>query len=174
MTVARDAPTLNRDDVTLRALEVADAEAWLAGEDTEQLRWFEMPAASRADVVRAIERWRADWHDGGSMRQWGIWIDGGAVLVGGVELRVRHDGRANLSYVVFPAFRRRGLASTAVALACEWGKAHLPIDAIVAIIDETNVASRGVVEANGFTLAGRAEPWEHNQSGVMLRYLLPS
>ena len=33
-------------DVTLRVLEVADAAAWLAGEDDEQLRWFEMPAAT--------------------------------------------------------------------------------------------------------------------------------
>ncbi|HMK11637.1 MAG TPA: GNAT family N-acetyltransferase, partial [Acidimicrobiales bacterium] len=79
--------------------------------------------------------------------------------------------RANLSYVVFPSSRRQGIASDAVELAVMWSCTSLPIDAVVAIIDETNEASRGVAERTGFTLDGPADPWEHAESGTMLRYL---
>ena len=154
----------------LQVLELSDATAWLAGEDEEQLKWFQMPAASLQDVERAIEGWQAGWRDGGSIRHWGIWVDD--ALGGGVELRVREDGRANVSYVVFPAFRRHGYATAAVRSAAAWGLEHLPIDAVVAIVDERNIASRRVAENAGFTLDGSAEPWEHTESGVMLRYVL--
>ena len=169
------APTLTAGDVMLRALEVSDAAAWLAGEDDEQLRWFEMPAATLDDVTRAIERWQASWQEAGPVQQWGIWVDGGGALAGGVQLRVRDDRRANLSYVVFPAHRRQGVATAAVMLAAAWGLEHLDIDAVVAIVNEDNVASRGVATAAGFELDGRAEPWEQTESGVMmLRHLLRS
>jgi RimJ/RimL family protein N-acetyltransferase len=133
-----------------------------------------MPAATLEDVVRAIERWQAGWHDAGPVRHWGIWVEDGAVLAGGVELRVRDDRRANLSYVVFPAHRRRGVATAAVTLATTWGVEHLDIDGVVAIINQKHVASRGVVTGAGFVLDRRAEPWEHTESGVMLRYVLRS
>ena len=131
-----------------------------------------MPAATIDDVVRAIERWRAGWQDAGPVRQWGIWVEDGCVLAGGVELRVRDDRRANLSYVVFPPYRRLGVATAAVTVAARWGLEQLDIDAIVAIINEDNVASRGVVTAAGFVLDGRAERWEQTESGVMLRFVL--
>ena len=155
--------------MNLRALRLSDAPAWLAGEDAEQLRWFQMPAASLADVERAIERWNAGWRVDGPVRQWGIWVDD--ALAGGVELRVREDGRANVSYVVFPAFRRCGYATAAVQLAVAWGVTHLSVDGFVAIVDERNVASRRVAESAGFALDGPAEAWEHAESGPMLRYV---
>ncbi|HTN78142.1 MAG TPA: GNAT family N-acetyltransferase [Acidimicrobiales bacterium] len=161
-------PVLTDGRVLLRMLSLADAPAWLAGEDEEQLRWFQMPAATLADVERAIRRWQAGWMEGG-LHHWGIWIDG--ALVGGVELSVRDDRRANVSYAVFAASRGRGVASAAVGLAAAWGRQNLPIDAVVAIIDEANLASRGVAERTGFALDGPAAPWEHAESGVMLRYV---
>ena len=143
--------------MNLRELELSDAPAWLAGEDEEQLRWFQMPAASLQDVERSIERWRAGWRDDGPVRQWGIWVD--ESLAGGVEVRVREDGRANVSYVV---------------LAVAWAAEHLAVEEFVAVIDERNLASREVAERAGFTLDGAAEPWEHAESGPMLRYVFSS
>ena len=144
LTVRTPSPRQRSPRVNLRALQLSDAPAWLAGEDAEQLRWFQMPAARLADVERAIERWSAGWRDDGPVRQWGIWVD--HALAGGVELRVREDSRANVSYVVFPAFRRRGHATAAVELAVAWGITHLSVDGFVAIVDERNIASRGVAE----------------------------
>ncbi|HMK13264.1 MAG TPA: RNA polymerase sigma factor, partial [Acidimicrobiales bacterium] len=80
------APVLTDGRVTLRVLALADAAAWLAGEDDEQLHRFQLPAANLADVERAIRRWQAGWSEGG-LHQWGVWV--GGALAGGVELRVR-------------------------------------------------------------------------------------
>jgi RimJ/RimL family protein N-acetyltransferase len=87
---------------------------------------------------------------------------------------VREDGRANVSYVVFPPFRRQGHATAAVVLAVAWAAEHLAVEEFVAVIDERNLASREVAERAGFTLDGAAEPWEHAESGPMLRYLFSS
>ena len=168
-----DAPVLAGDGFVLRVLEVADAEAWKAGEDQEQIRWFEAPGpAPMENVVRSIEAWRDGWARGGSVRQWGIWSE--AVLCGGVELRMRDDGRVSASYVVFPPARRRGLASSSLRLAAAWAFRCLGASAVVAVMDELNGASRGVATKAGFAFEAMAEPWEHGESGVMLRYVLPA
>ena len=170
-------PVLTGPDCILRVLKVADATDWYRGEDEEQRRWFEFPPGPRppfatavASVERCIESWRAAWRAGGPQHHWGIWTEDGRLLCGGVEVRVRADRRANVSYLVFPRARRRGLATLAVRLAAEWAFSHLDIDALVAVVDEKNVASKGVALAAGFALEGPAEAWEYSESGVMLRY----
>ena len=79
--------------------------------DARRRRWQDVRGRSK-DGAR-------DGATARTVRQWGIWVD--HALGGGVELRVREDGRANVSYVVFPAFRRRGHATAAVELAVAWG-----------------------------------------------------
>jgi RimJ/RimL family protein N-acetyltransferase len=165
------APVLLGDGFVLKALVLSDAEAWKAGEDPEQTKWFEAPGpAPMSNVRAAIRSWQAGWTEDGPIRQWGIWSHD--QLAGGVELRVREDGRANVSYVVFPFWRRLGLAAAAVRLVAAWAFEILGVSAVVAVIDEENVASRGVADRAGFQLDGLAESWEHSESGVMLRYVL--
>ena len=157
----------------LRPLATNDALAWQAGEDEEQRRWFEFPGpAPIENVVAAIDAWRSSWKNDGPVRHWGIWEQPGDTLAGGVEIRDRGDRHANVSYVVFPPKRRRGLATQAVRLASTWAFAHLPIDVVVAVINEGNVASRRVAEASGFLLDGTANPSEYSETGPMLRYTL--
>jgi RimJ/RimL family protein N-acetyltransferase len=149
------------------------ATAWLAGEDAEIIRWFEFPRPSRIqDVEKAIVAWRESWLSDGPVRQWGIWFEG--QLAGGVELRDRGDRRVNLSYVVFPQFRRQGLAVEAIRQATTWALAHLPVDAVVAVIDVANEASRAVAVRCGFAAEGPAERWEYDESGPSLRYVFPA
>ncbi len=158
------------DGYELRALEPSDAAAWKAGEDPEQMRWFEAPGPSPMEnVIAAIHRWQAGWDDDGPVWQWGIWVEG--QLAGGVELSARKDGTANASYVVFPHARGRGLAAGALRLATRWGLTHLCVPAVVAVIDEQNEASRRVAVRAGFTPDGPAEPWECSGTGAMLRYV---
>ena len=84
------APVLVDDGLELRPLVLGDAATWKAGEDEEQIRWFEAPGpAPIENVIAAIRRWRAGWADDGPVRHWGIWSDD--QLVGGVELRMRDD-----------------------------------------------------------------------------------
>ena len=167
-------PELTDGVVVLRVLDMADASAWSAGEDEEQRRWFGFagPVPLR-NVLAAIQTWRTAWQTGAASRHWGIRAEPEQTLAGGVEVRDRGDGRANISYVVFPAWRRQGVATRAVRLASAWALANLPVAAVVAVVDERNVASLGVVRAAGFVLEGPAEPWEHVESGRMLRFVYP-
>ena len=168
-----DFPVLTGAQIHLRVLHDADVDTWRAGEDAEQRRWFQFPeVAPRELVVAAVDAWRKSWITGGPMRHWGIWTNVDDVLVGGVELRDRGDRRANISYVVFPDARRGGVATEAVQLATRWAFANLPIDAVVAVIDERNVASLGVARRAGFAADGVAEPWEYSERGRMLRFVL--
>ena len=48
----------------LRVLDVSDAGAWKAGEDPEQICWFEAPGlAPLENIIAAINNWRARWED---------------------------------------------------------------------------------------------------------------
>lgn len=164
---------ISGDGFVLRPLSAGDALAWQAGEDEEQRRWFEFPGpAPLANVIAAIDTWRSSWASEGPVRHWGIWVQPDESLAGGVEIRDRGDRRANVSYVVFPPMRRRGLATRSVTLASRWAFAHLTIDAVVAIINEDDVASRAVATACGFAFDGIADPSEYSESGPMLRYTL--
>src|SRR6185437_1042187 len=116
------------------------------------------------DVARAILRWRASWESEGPVRHWGILVESDMKLVGGVELRDRGDRLANISYVVFPAARRRHVSTNAVRLATAWALINLPVDGVVAIIDPDNHASIGVARAAGFAPDGTADPSEHDSS----------
>jgi RimJ/RimL family protein N-acetyltransferase len=169
------------DAVVLRVLDITDAAAWQAGEDEEQRRWFQFPAPAPLDRVEAaIRSWRASWAVAGPRRHWGIWVapgdraDPGAELAGGVEVIDLGDGRARLSYVVFPDWRRRGIATRAARLATSWALDALPVHAVVAIVDARNVASLGVVRAAGYAFDGPADPSEHDEDGPMLRFRYPA
>jgi L-amino acid N-acyltransferase YncA len=105
-------PVLNGRNVILRGVTLDDVDAWLAGEDEEQIRWFEFPRkAQRIDVVRAITAWN----------------DSNAIT--------------NLSYLVFPAWRRRGFALEATSLAVKYAAEHLGVRTVALKILEGNVAS---------------------------------
>jgi hypothetical protein len=117
------APTLTDGVVVLDGFKAADADAHLAGEDDEHARrfgWY--PNRSTPGTVgAAIDRWRAEWEQGGRTRAFAARLDG--VLVGGCELRLVSPASAELSYWTFPPFRRRGLATRAVRLVVAWATA---------------------------------------------------
>ncbi|MCA9655566.1 MAG: GNAT family N-acetyltransferase [Myxococcales bacterium] len=167
-------PTLEDGVIRLRPLTLADADAWLEGEDDVIRRWFQFPRPStRADVSAAIESWARSWREGGRVRHFGIEAGASPTLVGGVEVRDRGEGSAYVSYLIFAPHRRRGHGSRAVRLAALHALQDTPVTRLVIIVDEDNQASRAVAEAAGFRLEGLAEAWEHVELGSMLRYVRP-
>jgi len=159
---------LGDSDYELRQLILDDVDEWLAGEDDEQVRWFEFPhGAERADVVRAIERWSASWDAGGPAYQWAIVERRSGELAGGAELRVIDSVSANFSYVVFPAWRRRGIATKAAGLVLDHARSLLPQRTVVLEILDGNVASLAVARRLGAEFVGTA-PSE--AGGTFLRH----
>lgn len=121
-------------------------------------RMFEFPRRStRDDVVAAITGWSEMWRTGGPVRNWGICDAASGDIVGGVELRPRDrgdTGELNVSYFVFPSWRRRGIAKEAVALAIDYAGQELRARSVVIKALRENVASISVARAVGATFVG--------------------
>jgi RimJ/RimL family protein N-acetyltransferase len=160
--------------ILLRPLRTEDAEAHKAGEDEEQIRAFEFPGpASMDNVVAAIDRWQESWRTGGEARNFGIWLADGGTLVGNVEVRLISDSRANLSYVVFPAWRRQGIATRAAWLALAYAATDLgAASARIAVLD-TNPASMAVARRLGALRVG-TERSEAGGTLIVYELVLPA
>lgn len=78
-------------------------------------------------------------------------------LLGGVELLPLGQGMANLSYWTYPPYRRRGVASRAVSLACRLAFGEFGFRGLRVLVDADNVASRRVAVGNGFREVGMQE-----------------
>ena len=92
----------------------------------------------------------------------------GSTLLGGCESRRQRDGTAQLSWWVFPQFRRRGLASRGVPLVVRYMDETLAVHRFVVSIEADNAASRAVARNVGFLECGT----EINEGKPMLRYEL--
>lgn len=145
-----DAPLPGR--VTLTPLVVEDAEAFVAGEDEEIVRWL---SGGRSTV----ERTRAYIHEldaraarGAAKRAFTIRLDGrvagsidhDAEVTDGLE-----EGDVNLAYGVHPWARGRGVAVRAVELICARLQEQGAVAAVIRA-DLDNVAPLRVAERAGF------------------------
>jgi RimJ/RimL family protein N-acetyltransferase len=150
---------LGDDLLLLHPLRVEDAATHLAGEDAEQIRWLSGTPATLEGVRDWIERTQAATAAGESLWHYGLWLRASRVLVGNIEARADAStpgigpGEANLAYVIFPAWRRRGIASRAVEIMC----AALAADGFERAVIRTdlgNEASIGVARKAGFQPTG--------------------
>lgn len=118
--------------IVLTPLSMADADEWLAGEDEEQIRWFEFPGpAQLTDVRRFISETIESWKTLSGHWYWGIRTVGDSPLIGGVDLRDLGNYDVNLSYVIFPSFRNQGFARRASALALQYAREVLSARSVV-------------------------------------------
>lgn len=133
---------LEDEAIRLRPVTHQDVDPWLAGEDDEQIRWFEFPRpARRQDVVQAVQRWQDSWRREGPVRHWAIVERNTDRLAGGVEIRDLGSGEINLSYLVFPSFRHRGFATRASRLALGYAAREMGGTTAIIKVLEGNVAS---------------------------------
>ncbi|HEX7758259.1 MAG TPA: GNAT family protein [Caulobacteraceae bacterium] len=143
--------------VLLDGHTVEDAEAHLAGEDEEMMRRFDSPRrATFQEAKAAMQRWIDARAAGGPMFAYALRQPSGA-LIGGCEIRLLSPQRANISYWVYPAFRKAGRAARALALLCEAVAAIPGLEQLEAHIDPDNTASRRLAEKAGFVQAGTVE-----------------
>jgi RimJ/RimL family protein N-acetyltransferase len=160
------------DEIELRRLTLDDVDEWLAGEDSEQIRWFEFPGpATRSNVEQAVNAWQESWRAAGPVRQWGVCMRSTGAIAGGVEVRKLGEGEVNLSYVVFPVWRRQGVATRASRLALAYARTELGATAAVMKILEGNTASLGVAQKLGAVQTG-TEASEAGGRFVVLRVML--
>jgi RimJ/RimL family protein N-acetyltransferase len=126
---------------------------WAALQDPDIVLWNGGGVRSREDAAALLAR-RSDWTSG-EHASWAV-VDPGEVLLGSISLHSidRLQADAEVGYWTTPAARGRGVATTAVDVACRWAFATLGVDRIELCHAVENVASRRVAEKAGFTLEG--------------------
>jgi predicted acetyltransferase len=141
-------------------------------------RYRRLDPADLADpdrFLRHLDRLRADAHSGPLRRlhrvaQTNLWLIDGEEFLGQLSIRhtlnrrLRFKG-GHIGYSVRPSQRRRGYATLMLRLALP--VAHrMGIDPALITCDDTNIASRRVIEANGGRLA--------SASHGILRFWVPT
>jgi ribosomal-protein-alanine N-acetyltransferase len=160
-------PALSSDRVVLRAPRGRDYEAWraLRRDSREFLKPYE-PRWTEADLNRQAFSTRLSRGRGEAQRgtDYSFFIFeravGAEVLVGGLtisNIRRRAAQYANLGYWMGESFAGRGLMSEAVGLVLPFFFTELGLHRLHAAFLPHNIASRRVLEKNGFTEEGYAE-----------------
>lgn len=157
VTHAPDALLLTDGVVLLDPFTDADVDSLWAGEDNHYARQSCRPGPfTRRDIANRISHWHKQWQTGGPGRAFAVREAGSRRLVGGCVLETRPDdsGIAELSYWIFPPYRRRGYASRAVELVCRSAFDDLGVVRIELYIEPTNDASLRVAGNTGFLQEG--------------------
>lgn len=162
-------PTLQFDEVGLRALRLSDQRTWnrIRRESAEWLRPWEAtlppeaetgpPASFAAMVLSARREARA-----GRLLPWAMTYRGdlvGQVTVGGIAYGSLRS--ASIGYWVAHAYAGRGITPRAVALAIDYCTDVLRLHRIEISIRPENTASLRVVEKLGMHLEGPRERYLH-------------
>ncbi len=146
---------LSDDVVFLRQLVPADVDEWMAGDDAEEVHWLEFSGpAPRGDVERAIVAWSESWPLDGPVRHWAICVQETGRLVGGVELGDLGDRTVNLFSVVFPAWRRRHIATRACRLALAYAATAMDCRTACIKVLQGQVASIALARRLGAAVTG--------------------
>jgi RimJ/RimL family protein N-acetyltransferase len=149
---AKEVPRLADEIVVLDTFTPEDLGAHLAGENNEHARrfgWY--PERSTEATVRAaFARWAQGWRSGGPTRALAVRKRDNGELVGGCEIRTGEGRVAEVSYWTFPQHRRKGYATRALRLLCDFAFREMGVERIEAQVEPDNRGSRRVVEGAGF------------------------
>jgi RimJ/RimL family protein N-acetyltransferase len=162
---------LSDGTVTLSSLRLDDAEAHLAGEDEQLVRWLSGGPGTREGVEAYLRHCQEQWdttgplrfrHPGGQGR--GARRDDRPAVHGGGPLS---PGQVNVAYGLYPSWRGHGLAARAVLLVSRYAASEGAKEAVIRV-DPGNAASAAAARQAGFTPGGPA----YGEDGTRLdRYI---
>lgn len=163
-------PRLTDGLVFLRPLDPEDAADHLAGEDDEMAKWVSGGRSTPATVEAFIRNNQESWQTGGPRRAFGVFDCASNRLAGFIEVnlaRLAKPNQVNVSYGVFPQWRRQGVALRAINLMGEYLRTATQARQMVLRIVPENTASLKLAEKAGFIFCGLFDEPE----GRMARYV---
>lgn len=163
-------PRLTDGMIFLRPLTAEDATDHLAGDDDEIARWVSGGRSTLSTVEAFIRNNQESWRSGGPRRAFGIFDCASNQLIGFIEVnlaRLVEPGQVNVSYGIFPQWRRQGLALRAINLMDTYLGTATEARQIVLRIAPENHASLKFAEKAGFAFCGLFDEPE----GRLARYV---
>jgi RimJ/RimL family protein N-acetyltransferase/8-oxo-dGTP pyrophosphatase MutT (NUDIX family) len=147
-------PTLTDGQVTLRPWRDSDIDEARLAHDAEMAHRFGFPGVipPRAAHSAAIGRWREQYED--DRRVVNFLIEYGGRAAGIVEVRDRGDRVGELSWAVFSAYRRRGIATHAVRMLVGYAFDELGLERLEAYVEPDNLGSIRIASRAGLRHEG--------------------
>jgi len=150
-------PTLVSERLVLRKMNPEDAaDLFVLRSDPEVMKYIPRPLAVVVNDVVPLIDGANDLAAQNEAINWGIVLkDENRVIgtIGFVRLS-KEDHRAEVGYLLHPAFQGKGLVREALALLIDFGFKDLDFHTICAIADPDNLASIKLLERTGFSKEG--------------------
>ena len=151
-------PQLNTQRLVLRRIEQADAPAFfMLRSDDAVLRYLgKEPQKSISEAEEMIRQFEKNILENENL-MWGIVLkEHPATLIGTICLWnfVRENYRAEIGYILNPAYWRRGIMKEAIGCVSEYGFNQLGLHSIEAQLSPGNAGSVAVLESCGFVKEG--------------------
>jgi RimJ/RimL family protein N-acetyltransferase/8-oxo-dGTP pyrophosphatase MutT (NUDIX family) len=147
-------PTLTDGQVTLRPWHDSDIDQARLAHDAEMAHRFGFPLVVPPGTAQAaaVRRWRDQYADGRRVVNFLVEFAGDAA--GAVQVRDRGDRVGELSWAVFSAYRRRGIATKAVRLLVRYAFDELGMERLEAYVEPDNLGSIRVASRAGLRHEG--------------------
>ena len=142
-------PVIESARLVLRNISVNDAEdIFQLRTNEEAMKYIKKPKLrSLEDVYELIKVMNSP-----ERMQWGITIKNENKIIGtiGYHRIIKDHYRAEIGYMLDPAYWNTGLMSEAIAKVIEYGFTKMDLHSIEAIIDPENIASRATLKKFNF------------------------
>lgn len=168
-TLPAQQPDVVVGDLTLRPWSTDDVEQLvMIFDDRDIQRWHLFRLDSTNEARDLVARWQDGWRHTTSARWAVVPTAAPEIVLGQVAFRSLffEDGMAECSYWTAPAWRRKGIASTAVAGLAAWGLHELKLERLELVHSVRNPASCRVAEAAGFAVEGTKLRLQQHTDGM--------
>jgi ribosomal-protein-alanine N-acetyltransferase len=146
-------PSLKTERLFLRRLIYSDVKEILQlRSDPETMKYIPRPLLKNTeDALEHIANIDAKIETQEGIN-WAITLKGSPKLIGIIgHYKIRQENyRAELGYMLLPAFQGKGIISEAIKEVVKYGFEEMKLHSIEAIIDPANISSEKVLQKNGF------------------------
>lgn len=146
-------PTIHTERLVLRDLEATDVnEIFFLRSDMDVLKYLDKePAKSVDEAKKFIELIKENTTKNNSIL-WGIALKESPAIIGSICFWriIKEHYRAEIGYVLHPAFQGKGIMDEAIKAALQYGFEVMQLHSVEANINPANIASMKLLEKNGF------------------------
>lgn len=146
-------PTLHTNRLLLSKTTFDNAEAlYLLRKNEDVMRYIDRPRPNNVDDIKALIEKIHSRIESGDGIEWGITHKETNTYIGTISFHrlIKEDYRAEIGYLMDPAFHGRGLMQEAVNAVLQYGFNKMNLHSVEAHVSPENIASQKLLERCGF------------------------
>ena len=150
-------PPLSTEHLNLRQMHSDDAnEMFFLRSDKEVMKYIARPLAKTVAEAAAFIQMLNDNTAANEGITWAITLKNNNKLIGNIGFwrMDKENHRAEIGYILHPAYQGKGVMHEAVKAVLSYGFSHMKLHTVQACTDPLNIASMKLLERNGFINEG--------------------